>query len=74
MNPQDLFALVSAANYMNIVPLFDLASLRVTLDTMGKNLEEIRQYLGVPQLTAEEEEQARKDHPWIFEETKETTS
>lgn len=69
MNPQDLFSLVSAANYMNIVPLFDLASFRVTLECQGKNREEIHQYLGIPQLTAEDEEQARKDHPWIFDET-----
>jgi hypothetical protein len=52
MNPQDLFALVSAANYMNIPPLFDLATFRVTLQVLGLNRDEIHQYLGIPQLTA----------------------
>ena len=68
-NPHDFFALVSAANYMNIPPLFDLATVCVTLAVAGKNRDEIHEYLGIPQLTAEDEEQARNDIPWIFEET-----
>lgn len=68
--PQDmLFELLTAANYMGIKPLLDLACLKVTFQLNGKNAEEIRQILNLPELSPEEETRARGEHPWIFEET-----
>lgn len=62
-----LFDLVTAANYMGIKPLLDLACLKVTFELTGKNAEEIRVILNLPRLTPEEEEKARQEHKWIFE-------
>ena len=64
-----LFELLTAANYMDIKPLLDLACLRVTFELTGKNAEEIRQILRLPEMTPEEEAQAREDHKWIFEDS-----
>mmetsp|Transcript_3984 Transcript_3984/g.7954 ORF Transcript_3984/g.7954 Transcript_3984/m.7954 type:complete len:179 (-) Transcript_3984:106-642(-) len=63
-----LFELLTAANYMDIKPLLDLACLRVTFELSQKTAEEIRTYLELPELTPEEEARARENHPWIFEE------
>jgi S-phase kinase-associated protein 1 len=62
-----LFDLVTAANYMGIKPLLDLTCLKVTFDLTGKNAEEIRVMLNLPKLTAKEEEKARQEHKWLFE-------
>lgn len=62
-----VFELVTAANYMEIQPLLDLACLRVSVELMGKTAEEIRVMLNIPKMTAEEEQKARQDHKWIFE-------
>jgi S-phase kinase-associated protein 1 len=62
-----LFDLVTAANYMGIKPLLDLTCLKVTFELTGKNAEEIRVILDLPMLTAEEEEKARQEHKWVFE-------
>ena len=60
------FQLVAAANFMAIQPLLDLMTLYITLNIMGKSVEDIRQYLRLPKLSSEEEEKARKEFPWIF--------
>lgn len=62
-----VFELVTAANYMEIQPLLDLACLRVSVELMGKTAEEIRVMLNIPKMTAEEEQKARQEHKWIFE-------
>ncbi|KAL7455908.1 hypothetical protein ACHAWC_010228 [Mediolabrus comicus] len=62
-----LFDLVTAANFMAIQPLLDITCLKVSCQLMGKSAEEIRQILNIPKLTAEEEEAARRDHRWIFD-------
>ena len=62
-----LFDILSAANYMGIKPLLDLTCLKVTFDLTGKSSEEIRVILKLPKLTPEEEEKARQEHRWIFE-------
>lgn len=64
-----LFDLLTAANFMGIKPLLDLTCLKVTFQLTGKNAEEIRQILRLPELTPEEEAQAREDHKWIFEDS-----
>lgn len=62
-----LFDLLTAANFMGIKELLDLTCLKVTFQLTGKNAEEIRQILRLPEMTPEEEAQAREDHKWIFE-------
>ena len=61
------FRIVQAANYMEIQPLLDIACLRVSTELVGKSAEEIRIILNLPKMTPEEEGEARKKHPWIFE-------
>ena len=63
-----VFKLANAANYLDIPPLLDLTCLKVSFDLMDKSAEEIRVLLKLPKLTKEEEERARDDHPWMFEE------
>jgi len=62
-----IFDLLTAANYMGIRPLLDLACLSVTFELSGKNAEEIREILNIPELTPQEESNARGEHRWIFE-------
>jgi S-phase kinase-associated protein 1 len=62
-----LFDLLTAANFMGIKELLDLTCLKVTFQLTGKNAEEIREILRLPELTPEEERQAREEHKWIFE-------
>jgi S-phase kinase-associated protein 1 len=62
-----LFEVLTAANYMNIKPLLDLACLEITFKLTGMSAEQVRVYLNLPQLTAEQEAEARERHPWIFE-------
>jgi S-phase kinase-associated protein 1 len=64
-----LFDLLTAANFMGIKELLDLTCLKVTFQLTGKNAEEIREILRLPELTPEEEKQAREEHKWIFEDT-----
>jgi S-phase kinase-associated protein 1 len=65
-NPM-IFDLLTAANYMQIKPLLDLACLAVTFQLSGKSADEIREILNLPELTPEEEATARQEHRWIFE-------
>jgi len=67
MSQATLFDLLTAANYMGIKQLLDLACLKVTFELAGKNAEEIRQILNWPEMTPEEEARAREEHRWIFE-------
>ncbi|GAX14544.1 hypothetical protein FisN_6Lh321 [Fistulifera solaris] len=69
MSDELLFQVLTAANYMEIQPLLDLACLRVTFQLQGKSAEEIRAILNLPKLTPEEEARAREEHRWVFEET-----
>lgn len=64
-----LFELLTAANFMGIKPLLDLTCLKVTFMLTGKNREEIRDILRLPELTPEEEAEARENHKWIFEDS-----
>eukprot|EP00538_Stauroneis_constricta_P012343 CAMPEP_0119557402 /NCGR_PEP_ID=MMETSP1352-20130426/9076_1 /TAXON_ID=265584 /ORGANISM="Stauroneis constricta, Strain CCMP1120" /LENGTH=167 /DNA_ID=CAMNT_0007604505 /DNA_START=139 /DNA_END=642 /DNA_ORIENTATION=+ len=62
-----LFELLTAANYMGIKPLLDLACLKITFQLTGKSADEIRGILNLPEMTEEEERRAREEHKWIFE-------
>eukprot|EP00934_Nitzschia_sp_Nitz4_P006418 Nitzschia sp. Nitz4//scaffold207_size38617//32986//33657//NITZ4_007682-RA/size38617-augustus-gene-0.11-mRNA-1//1//CDS//3329541626//6408//frame0 len=61
------FELLIAANFMGIKPLLDLACLKATFRIAGKDRHEIQRILRLPDMTPEEEEKARKEHAWIFE-------
>jgi len=54
---------------MGIKELLDLSCLKVTFQLTGKSAEEIREILRLPELTPEEEAQARTEHKWIFEDS-----
>jgi len=64
-----LFDLLTAANFMGIKELLDLSCLKVTFQLTGKSADEIREILHLPELTTEEEAQARREHKWIFEDS-----
>eukprot|EP00978_Attheya_sp_CCMP212_P041818 scaffold244618_cov52-Attheya_sp.AAC.1 len=61
-----VFQLVTAANYLNIKSLLDLAILRVSIELMGKPVDEIHKILNIPQMTEEEKIQAKEDYKWLF--------
>ena len=50
MDRENLFALLTAANYMNIKPLLDLACLRVTFEVTGKSAEEVKSCASIARL------------------------
>mmetsp|Transcript_7106 Transcript_7106/g.13971 ORF Transcript_7106/g.13971 Transcript_7106/m.13971 type:complete len:169 (-) Transcript_7106:501-1007(-) len=60
--------LITAANYMEITPLLDLACLKISLDITGRDAEQIRVMFNLPTMSEQEEAKARQDHRWIFEE------
>lgn len=64
---EQIFDLLTAANYMGIKPLLDLTCLKVTFELTGKSADEIRDILNLPTLSPEEEATARQEHKWIFE-------
>jgi len=68
-NNDMLFDLLTAANFMGIKELLDLSCLKVTFQLTGKTADEIREILRLPELTPEEEAQARTEHKWIFEDS-----
>ena len=61
-----LFALILAANYMDIPSLIDLGCAKVASIVKGKTPEEIRSMFGlVNDLTDDEEQRVRNDNSWI---------
>ncbi|OEU10550.1 E3 ubiquitin ligase SCF complex, Skp subunit [Fragilariopsis cylindrus CCMP1102] len=64
-----LFDLLTSANFMGIKELLDLCCLKVTFQLTGKSADEIREILRLPELSPEEEAQAREEHKWIFEDS-----
>ncbi|CAJ1935995.1 unnamed protein product [Cylindrotheca closterium] len=51
VNRDMLFSMLSAANFLGIKPLLELTCLKVTFQITGKNAEEIRKHLHLPELT-----------------------
>lgn len=68
MDREMIFAILGAANYMNINSLLELTCLRMTFELRGKSEKDVREYLNLPEPTKEEWDQARADHAWLFEE------
>lgn len=65
-----LLDLANAGNYLGIEQLLDLLCLKVTFSLVGKNQDQIRTILNLPEMTEADEKEAKKDHPWIFEHDK----
>ncbi|PHJ26138.1 suppressor of kinetochore protein 1 [Cystoisospora suis] len=60
-----LFALILAANYLNIKPLLDLSVAKVATMVKGQTAEEIRRRFSiVNDFTPEEEAQVREENKW----------
>ena len=66
MESQNLFEIISGANYMDIEPLFNLGCLVTSTMIMDKTAEEIRAFLKIDKLSATEELKAREEHEWMF--------
>jgi S-phase kinase-associated protein 1 len=63
-----LFALVVAANYLEVKPMLILVCLAVANLIRGKSPQEIRDAFGIKNdLTPEEEERIRKENAWCEE-------
>ncbi|GAX22073.1 hypothetical protein FisN_6Hh320 [Fistulifera solaris] len=62
-----VYKLLLAANFMHIQPLLDLVVLRIAWLFSKKTPDELKTLLKFEGLTPEQEEKARRDHPWIFE-------
>ena len=64
-NKEQLFALVMAANYLDIKALLDVSAQSIANLIKGKTTEEIRQLFNIENdWTPEEEEQVRREHEW----------
>ncbi|CAL5039804.1 unnamed protein product [Urochloa decumbens] len=63
-----LFSLITAAEYLKVEGLLDLACKTVADMIKGKTTEEIRQFFGIKNdFTPEEEEAIRLEYAWAFE-------
>ena len=68
LNMEGLFNLILAANYLDIKPLLDLTCKTVANMIKGKTPEEIKHLFGVDrEFTPEEEEQVKRENPWLVE-------
>ena len=68
-NDDELFDLLTIANFMEIRPLLDLACLKVTMQIVGKDHTEIQTFLSLPSLSPEELVNARAENPWLFDDS-----
>ena len=65
MDQDTLIELISAANYLDIEELLDMACKAAANMIKGKTADEIRNYFNiVNDFTAEEEEQVRRENDW----------
>ena len=63
-----IFEIILAANYLDIPPLLELASAKVTSILKGKTSEEIREIFGINNnFTPEEEQQIIEEKKWCME-------
>lgn len=67
MTHDEIFDLMTSANYLDIEPLFDALCLAVADMIRGKRPEEIRSTFGIENdFTPEEEETVRRENAWAF--------
>jgi S-phase kinase-associated protein 1 len=66
LSQEDIFKIILAANYLDIRPLLDLGCQAIAQSVLGKTPKEIYTMFGVEkELTPEEEEEVRKENPWL---------
>lgn len=66
METDDIFALILASNYLDIPPLLQQCCQTVANKVLGKTPKEIYAMFNVTEeLTPEEEEEVRKENPWL---------
>jgi S-phase kinase-associated protein 1 len=66
LDQQQIFQLIYAANYLNINSLLDASCGAIANSVLGKTPEQIYAMYGVTEkLTPEEEEEIRKENPWL---------
>jgi hypothetical protein len=68
LSAPQLFDLTSIANLMDFPPLLSLSVLKITFLLSGRNADEIREVLQLPEPTEEEMRAARQDpnNRWLF--------
>jgi len=68
IDKDDLFKMIIDVNYLNCPILLDFLISKFVTMVQGKNIQEIKEFYGITEdITEEEEEQARNENPWIFE-------
>lgn len=66
LTQEAIFQLILAANYLDIKKLLDVCCRSVANSVLGKTPKQIYEQFGVlNELTPEEEEEIRKDNPWL---------
>jgi S-phase kinase-associated protein 1 len=68
MEDPSLFAVILAANYLDIPDLLDLGCAKIASIIKNKSPDEIKdRFIIEKNSTPEEDEQVRRENPWIFE-------
>ena len=68
MEQKSLFDVILAANYLDIPDLLDLGCAKIASMIKSKTPDEIKEIFNIDKnSTPEEDEQVRRDNPWIFE-------
>ena len=68
MDQDTVFDLILAANYMDVMPLMNLACAKIASLIKDKSSEELRVVFGVDQpFVAEDEAKLRKENLWVEE-------
>ena len=66
LNEEARFKLILAANYLDVRPLLNLVCRAVANEVLGKSPKEIYAMFKIPgELTPEEDEEVRKENPWL---------
>ena len=68
-----MIELLVAANYLNIPSIYELCCAVIAAEFKGKNFDEIKKQYGLEDLqyTPADEEEIKKQYPWIITETEE---
>ena len=68
MEDRELFDVILAANYLDIPDLLDLGCAKIASIIKDKTPDEIKDRFQIDKnSTPEDDEQVRREHPWIFE-------
>ena len=65
LNDNDILAIIKAANFMDIKPLLELVSVKITCKLRGTTTQSIRKDFNIDSFNKEEEEQIIKDKEYL---------